>query len=390
MRTRTSSIVLIISMLIVVGTAVLPPAYSNEDARKREIKMGREAAREIQKDAKFVTDPDIVERVESLGQSIAAVANSESVAASYGKSEIYQFEYKFKVLDDDDVNAMSLPGGFVYVNKGLLDYVESDHELAGVLAHEVAHSAHHHMTYLLKKQSKLDSQIALLLLAGMLTRVDASDLGNLLIGVQLVKIAKTSGYGQKAEADADATATAYVTKAGYNPVGILTFLERLARDHATMPSVDMGILQTHPAPRDRCKATMDQIRSLGLPINRRAVTNALKAVTEPSVVGDQEIVRVKLGESILFEPAPIGNTLTSEQRAEAIVTKVNQLLDSEPVFREVTLSPDGRTVLARGEPIIVATPQDGDLLGKPADEIAAEAAMVLKRAIWGEMIRRLY
>ena len=378
----------LVVFLLVFAAAI--PVYAASDQRKAEIKMGRDAVEEVEQGQKFVTDPQIVERVDRIGQAVAKMANTETVSASYGNSNVYQFDYKFKIVDDKDVNAFSLPGGFIYVNKGLLDYCQSDHELAGVLAHEIAHAAHHHMTYLLRQESKLDGQIALLLLAGMLTKVDASDLGNLLLGAQLVRIARSSGYGQKAEADADTAAVIYIEKAGYNPVGMLTFLERLAHDYGATPNQDLGILQTHPSPMDRCKAVESKIKSLGLPLNRRAVMNALKAVTETETVGEQEIVKVKLGDSMLFEPAPIQDALTSEQRAQAIATKVNQALDTEPVVREVTVSSDGCTVMVRGEPIIMVTPQDAGLSGKSVDQVAGDAAMVLRRAIWHEMIGRMY
>ena len=379
---------LIISLLALQG-AVPSPIYADEDAKKHEIEMGREAAADVEKENKLATDPVINERVNTIGQKIAAVANSEPVPATYGGSEVYQFDYKFKIIEDDNINAFSLPGGFIYVNKGLLDYVQSDHELAGVLAHEVAHASHHHITYLLRKQSRLDGQIALILLAGVLAKADTEDLGNLLIGAQLVRIARSCGYGQKAEADADATAVIYVEKASYNPVGMLTFLERLASDYASRPNSDMGIVQTHPLPRVRCRSVLNQIKSLGLPINRREVADALKAKTEQAVVKGQAITQVKLGDEVLFEPAPIDNVLTSGQRAEAIATKVNQLLDSEPVLREVAISLDGKTVLARGEPIIVVTAQDLSLYEKPASEVSAQAANILKHAIWHDMIYRL-
>lgn len=379
---------LVLCLLIL---AVVIPAYATaDDQRKTEIKMGRDAVEEAERDQKFVTDPQIVERVDRIGQAIAKVANSEAVPATYGNSEVYQFDYKFKVVADKSVNAFSLPGGFIYVNQGLLDYCQSDHELAGVLAHEVAHAAHHHMTYLFKQESKLDGQIALLLLAGMLTRVDAQNLGNLLLGAQLVRIARSSGYGQKAEADADSSAVVYAEKAGFNAVGALTFLERLAHDYGSMPNQELGILQSHPAPMDRCRAVETKIKSLGLPLNRRAVMNALKAVTEPRTDDEQQITKVKLGDNVLFEPAPIEKELTSEQRAQIIATKVNQLLDKEPVVREITVSPDGSTVMGQGEPIIVVTAQDASLIGKSTDEVAQDAALVLRRAIWREMIERMY
>ncbi|MCX6374461.1 MAG: M48 family metalloprotease [Armatimonadetes bacterium] len=350
---------LLILSVLVLGIANLPPVYGGEDPGKAEVKMGREAAVDVEKEKKLITDPAVTERVERIGKAIAEVANLDVVPATYGNSEIYKFDYKFKVIEDESVNAFSLPGGIIYVHKGLLDYVQSDHELAGVLAHEIAHSAHHHMTYLLKEQSKLDGQIALVLIAGMLTKVNSRDLGHLLIGAQLVRIARASGYGQKAEADADVVAVAYMAKAGYNPVGSLTFMERLAHDYAASPSLDLGIMQTHPAPADRCKCVTAQIKALGLPINRRAVTDSLKAVTEQTVVGDKTIVQVKLGDKVIFEAAPIESS-------------------------------DGMTILARGVPFMIVTPQVGDLLGKYATEVASQAASLVSRAIWGEMVSRLY
>jgi predicted Zn-dependent protease len=352
--------------------------------------MGREGAREVEKEHKLVTDLKVVERVQRIGERIAQAANSEEVSASYGGSEVYRFDYKFKVIEDDGVNAFSLPGGIVYVNTGLLDHVQSDHELAGVLAHEVAHSAHHHMSYLLKEQSKLDNRLALLLLAGMLTKMEARDLGNLLVGAQLVRIATGSGYGQKAEADADSCAVDYVAAAGYNPSGILTFMERLAHEHARKPSINMGILQTHPAPRDRCRAVSDRIRSLGLLINRRAVTEALRAETESAVIKGRPIVQVKLGDQVLFEPAPVSEAVSSEQRATAIATKVNQFLDCEPSIRDITVDKDGVTVLARGDPILVVTSHDSGMYGLSAQEVAEQAASVLRKVIWQEMMARTY
>lgn len=380
---------MLFAISVVLGIAAINPAYADEAARKSEIKMGREAATDIEKDCKLVNDSKLTERVERIGQKIAVIANSDKVPAMYGTSDVYHFDYKFKIVDDDSVNAFSLPGGLIYVNKGLLNYVQSDHELAGVLAHEIAHSAHHHMSHLVKEQSKLDGQIAFVLIAGMLAKVNSRDLGNLLIGAQFIRIARSSGYGQKAEVDADTVGVIYTAKAGYNPVGSLTFMERLAHDYSVRPAVDLGIMQTHPAATDRCRCVTAEIKALGLPINKRAVTNSLKAVTEQVEVGDRRISQVKLGDRILFKAAPIESAVSSEQRAEAVATKVNQLLDSEPIMREISVSKDGRTVLARGEAIVVVTSQDSVLTGQSAAEVASQAARVLKLAVWGEMIQRM-
>src|SRR5919199_1156903 len=105
------------------------------------------------------------------GASAPAATNANPVPATYGSEKIVPYNYQFFVVDDKDVNAFSLPGGYIYVNKGLLDYVQSDDELAGVLGHEVIHAAHHHVAKLEREQHRLGNQMAIGLLAAILARV---------------------------------------------------------------------------------------------------------------------------------------------------------------------------------------------------------------------------
>lgn len=392
MRTRflAAGTMLFVFLLFAYQCIAVGPVYSKVAIGEREVKIGREASVDIEKECKLIVDPLLVERVERLGRPICAIANTTCIDATYGASEITKFDYKFKIVDDKNVNAFSLPGGFIYVNKGLLDYVQSDDELAAVLAHEVAHAAHHHMAFLMREQGKIDSQVMLVLLAGLLGRVDGNELSNLMIGAQLLRIARTSGYGQKAETDADSTAVGYLAKSGYNPVGMLTFLERLSRDSNGKPTVDMGILQTHPAPRDRCRAVLFQLESRGLPINRRSVTNTLKACVSDAKIEGESASEIRLGEMVVCDVASLGQGLSSKQRADYMALRINQFLDSQPALREVRVSSDGKVVLAGGEPIIVVTRQDCQLRGKPAKEVAAKAADVLRQAIWREHLDRMY
>ncbi len=387
---RTAGLVVPLSALLVMAMLSLSPAAMAQSLGDAEISMGRKAAREVEKESKLVEDPAILERVKTVGEAIAKIANSLEVEATYGSSRITPFKYTIKVIDEKEINAFCLPGGFVYIHKGLLDYVQSDHELAGVIAHEIAHASHHHMAYLLKEQGKLDGRIALVLLAGVLGNMDAQDLSHVLVGAQLVRIAYSSGYGQKAEADADRTAIAYLHKAGYNPVGLLTFMERLARDYAAKPHMDMGIFRTHPLSRDRAKAMIAEIEALNLPIKRREVTDAIKAVAESVGEGDDALCCVKLADTVIFQPAPIDGVLTSEQRAQITATKINQLLDREPQLRQIKLDAEKRTVLACGEPVIIVTDEDVALSKKSAEELAEQAADALRSFIWRQTVQATY
>lgn len=357
---------------------------------EREIRIGKDAAREVEKDHKVIKDPQIAGRVERIGKTLAEIANTQEVKAGYGCADTAKFSYSFKVLDDSSVNAFSLPGGYIYVNQGLLNYVQSDQELAAVIAHEVAHSAHHHMMSLLREQSRMDGQIAMLLLAGVIGKMKSETLGNLILGSQLVKLAKTSGYGQRAESDADVTGLVYMTKAGYNPVGMLTFLERLAREGNGESGLELGILQDHPIARDRCHCILEQLKEMHIPIRRRAVTNSIKATVVAKLVNGRTVSEVTIDGKVLFEAVPVGDALTSDQRAAFVADGVNSFLDSEPRIRDVSQSTDSRCVIAGGRVIMAVTDDDCRLFGKTATEITSNAVEILRNAIWRDAVDAIY
>lgn len=365
---------------------IIQPGIARPQEKPDEVKMGKEAVVELEKEIKLYKDPEAVKRVETIGSALAKVANTVEVPALYGSSEITGFEYVFKIVDDKDVNAFSLPGGFIYVNKGLLDFVESDHELAGVLAHEVVHAAHHHMVHLLKEQQKMESKIALLLFAGLLGKVPAADLGNIVMGAELFRIAKTSGYGQKAERDADLSAVHYMMESDYNPVGLLTFLERLAR---TPELVTWGIFQTHPDSPERAKSVASTLRGMDVPINRRLVRNAPKALVRSVDVDGKPVSEVVLEDNTLYRPAS-ENGVASSDKADQVADKLNSLLDEGLQFRDIKVPGDRPAVLARGEPLIEVSLSDAALLDQAPMEVAQKAADDIRRVLWRQMVDGMY
>ena len=129
---------LLFAFYLLLGTAF--PAEAGIISKQQEIEMGRETAMALEAQYGVVQDYELQERVNRIGQSLVAVSDRQDL------------EYTFKVLNCDEVNALACPGGFVYVFKGLIDYMPSDSELAGVLGHEVSHIVEKHTVHQIEKQ----------------------------------------------------------------------------------------------------------------------------------------------------------------------------------------------------------------------------------------------
>ena len=376
-------------------TPAKPPA---EDS---EVKMGREGHEEMLRSGlKLVKDPKLVARVEVIGKKLATVANQTPMSVGYGADKLVPYDYHFFIVDDPDVNAFALPGGYIYINKGLLNYVQSDDELAGVIGHEITHAAHHHVDRLQKEQNKLTGQMALGMLFTFLAHVPTADAFNLIQGFQLMALQKVNGFGQSAEKDADHGGVILTEKAGYNPVGMLTFMERLERDQRMRPDVELGIYRTHPPEKERVANITKQIGEAGLPIRRRAVTNMLKVQvrsvalnTAAPVVATTTGTAARPAASDAPPVAPVpaapveplykasevvldGTVLyrtPSAERAKQAASLLDTLLDKDVQLFDVTRK--GTQVRVRGEVVFDFTAEDLTLPGSAATpEAAAEAA----------------
>ncbi len=375
----------IIVLLAALALSLCAPSYAakiESDFGAKEIEYGKEAAAQVAKDSKFSNNADDIKRVQTLGAKLAAVANKMQTAASYGSAKITPFEYKFSVIEDPDINAFSIPGGNIYVNTGLLKFVQSDQELAAVLAHEVTHACHHHMIYLLNKQASLNNQIAIALLASMLVGANSSDMTNVLMGVQLIQIAKINGYGQEAERDADHGAIVYMKEVGFNPVGMLTFLERLALKPEL---VDMGIYRSHPMHTDRVRAAKALLSELKVPINRRATTNAIKAGVRNNKLNNTDIPAIYLQEKLVYYPAPLADK-TAAQRAQNTADIINASLDSGLQMRELTSDPAAGSIIARNKPLITITEADAKLMGKSLPDLTKSVTTAIRNVLWKQMV----
>ena len=203
-----------------------------------EVRLGRQLAAEVDKEAKFIDDPIITEYVNRVGQNI--VLHSDA-----------KIPFTIKVIDSDEVNAFALPGGFFYVNKGLLLAADNEAELAGVMAHEIAHvAARHAMENEAKMRALNIGMLAGILLGGPILGNVLYNGGSFFEGMAFLK------FSRGAEAEADRLGVQYMWAAGYDPGAMATMFEKLEAKNKKKPGTLAKMFQDHPAPADRRAAAL--------------------------------------------------------------------------------------------------------------------------------------
>lgn len=218
-------------------------------SEKSELQMGRDAAKQIEQKYHVSTDKQLTARVETIGKRVAAKSSRSGLA------------WVFKVLDTTDVNAFSVPG-YVYVNKGLMDYIGSDTDaLAGVIAHEVGHTTARHAVKATEKQLTFGLLIQLLAKKG-----NAQQLGGVAANLALL------GYSRKDEYQADLLAVQYSHSAGYDPNGMIRFFRKLQAKEGNNSGGLSIYFKTHPPTADRIKRVSAEMTRLGLHPDQAAST----------------------------------------------------------------------------------------------------------------------
>ncbi|HSV32822.1 MAG TPA: M48 family metallopeptidase [Pyrinomonadaceae bacterium] len=203
-----------------------------------EIRLGRQLAAEVDRTAKFVDDPIITEYVNRVGQNI--VLHSDA-----------KVPFTIKVIDSDEVNAFALPGGFFYVNKGLVLAADNEAELAGVMAHEIGHVAARHA---MENQAKMQA-MDIGMLAGIL--LGGGIIGNVLYnGGGFFEGMAFMHFSRGAEEEADRLGVQYMWAAGYDPTAMATMFEKLEAKNKKKPGTIARMFMDHPAPADRRAAAL--------------------------------------------------------------------------------------------------------------------------------------
>lgn len=325
----------------------LDPDHPPATVLPSETKMGDESVKELESDktTKMLdlgvpANRALQDRLEVMVKKLGVATTRPGIA------------YTVKIVDNTDINAFTLPGGHVYVFKGLLDFVASDDELAGVLAHELGHNARLHA---LRGQSKA-KKLSWLNLAAMAAMMAGGRNGaNVAQFSQFALLGAMNGYGVGLEKEADTAGVETMRRAGYNPSALVTFMQRLQVEELHHPDVKLGIFATHPPSDERAAAILSQMKSGNLPFTPRDVAGGAQF----SLDEKPDRFLVAMNGLTLLEFAKTGD---GKERAQTAISRLNELWKSDLKAYEVAVASDG-TLTARGQFIARPSLDDAKLSG---------------------------
>src|SRR4029079_13653824 len=226
-----------------IGNRNINKGSINFISLEKEIAMGRQMAAEIERQAKLIDDPTINEYVNRVGQNL--VRNSDA-----------KVPFTIKVVESDEINAFALPGGFFYVNSGLILAADDESELAGVMAHEIAHVAARHGTEQASKAELINFASIPLIFLGGVGGFALRQAAGFLIPMQFLQ------FSRKDESEADYFGLQYLYKTGYDPGAAVSFFEKLQAKESAKPGSISKMFSTHPPTGERIELSKKNIEAI--------------------------------------------------------------------------------------------------------------------------------
>jgi predicted Zn-dependent protease len=228
-----------------------PDEIGNRDVGKgvnwysieKEIGLGKQLAQDVERQAKIIDDPIIAEYVNRVGQNL--VRNSDA-----------KVPFTIKVIDSEDVNAFALPGGFFFVNSGLILKADNEAELAGVMSHEIAHVAARHGTRQATRGQIANLATIPLIFMGGWAGYGIRQGASILIPMGFLQ------FSRAFESEADMLGLEYMYKAGYDPTAFVDFFEKIQSLEKKKPGTMAKVFSTHPLTDDRIKAAQKNIQEI--------------------------------------------------------------------------------------------------------------------------------
>ena len=317
------NLTLLLIFVSIAGCAVNPVTGTQDFvliSENEEIAMGREYNAQILKKNSIYQDKELQDYVQSIGDSLASRSHRPNLV------------YRFTVLDSSDINAFALPGGYIFINRGLMSYLSSEEELAAVLAHEIGHvTARHSVRQYSQSQLMSILSTAIEINAGS----TAGNIANLASGALL------SGYGREMELEADELGAQYIFEDGYSPQGMYKVLsvlkdqevysKEIAKQRGQEPSSYHGIFASHPSNDKRLQEVIDKVSISNLKGKSKKKDIYLSKI-DGMVFGDSEQSGIRRGNE--FYHGPLNFYISSPETWEIINTP-NQLIFSSPYGQAV-------------------------------------------------------
>ena len=243
---RIPQLILFVTLFVVIGNGLFGCAGRISDINiftdAQEVQLGKQFSREIEKELKIYSDPIVTAYIDQLGQHLASYSQRRNIT------------YHFKVVNTEAVNAFAVPGGYLYVNIGLIRTAENESELAGVIGHEIGHVVGKHSV------KQMTRQLGLAAVAQLALGEDQSKLEQMVAGLATNGV--LTKYSRDAEREADIYAVQEMYDAGIDPEGMATFFEKLHRLQKSKPSMLQQMFATHPPTTERITAVRSQIARL--------------------------------------------------------------------------------------------------------------------------------
>jgi beta-barrel assembly-enhancing protease len=262
LKLKATGLILWLLTLCSFGQTQVKPGF-NLFNEKQDIEIGRQSASEVEKQLPLLKDKTVESYVNRVGKRLAAVAPGAD------------YPYQFKVLNLSDFNAFALPGGFMYLNRGLIEAAGDEAELAGVMAHEMAHVALRHGTNQVSKAYL--AQAGLGVLGGVLGKGQTGDIVGAVGGFGLNSLFLK--YSRNAEEQADIVATQMLAKAGYDPIAMARMFERLREQAGRDPGKVEQFFSSHPAPANRSQKVKQEAAAVG-PVQKRGPVDNFKKIQD--------------------------------------------------------------------------------------------------------------
>ncbi len=223
-----------------IGNRNINKGSINFTSIEEEMQLGRGLAADIERESRLVTDSVITEYVNRIGQNL--VRNSDA-----------EVPFTIKVIDSTEINAFALPGGYLYITTGLILAADEEAELAGVLAHEIAHVTARHGTESQAKSQIISLASIPLIFLGGVPGLAARQVAEFAIPMTFLK------FSRGAEEEADYLGTQYMYRAGYDPAAMITMFEKLQAQQKSSPGKVSGLFSSHPATASRIEKTKETI-----------------------------------------------------------------------------------------------------------------------------------